>query len=240
MTKRRMFSLQIVDTDAFLDMPISAQALYFHLVMRADDEGFIGNPKKIMRLMGAQDDDLKVLLTKRFVLAFNSGVVVIKHWLIHNTIRMDRFCETTYLEEKQQLTLKENKSYTELATSWQPNGNQLATQYNISKDNIIEDKLNTADKSAENITLIFKEFEEINPTINYGNKTQRKACKELIEKFGLEKVINTLKYYKSIRNERFSPTISTPYVLQQKLGDLMNYYNKHQTNNKTWGDAIKL
>ena len=119
-----MFSLQIVDTDAFLEMPQSSQLLYFHLSMRADDEGFVGNPKKIMKMCGFGEDDLKVLLAKRFLLTFESGVVVIKHWLIHNTIRMDRFSKTTYQKEKNLLALNENKSYTE----WQPNGNQMATQ----------------------------------------------------------------------------------------------------------------
>lgn len=113
MAQRRMFSLKIVDTDAFLDMPQSSQLLYFHLAMRADDDGFVGNPKKIMRMMGGNDDDLKVLLTKRFILAFQSGVVVIKHWFIHNYIQKDRYSETSYLEERKLLKLKENNSYTE-------------------------------------------------------------------------------------------------------------------------------
>lgn len=112
-TKRRMLSLQIVDTDAFLDMSLSTQALYFHLVMRADDEGFVSNPKKIMRLIGSQEDELKVLIAKRFILSFDSGIVVIKHWLIHNKIRMDRFNETVYQDEKNKLILKKNKAYTE-------------------------------------------------------------------------------------------------------------------------------
>ena len=134
---KRMISLQIVDTDAFLDMPLSTQALYFHLLLRADDEGFINNPKKILRLIGCQDDDMKILLGKRFILSFENGIVVIKHWLIHNTIRMDRFNKTVYTEEKKLLFTKENKAYTldknKLATKWQPLGNHLATQVKLSK-----------------------------------------------------------------------------------------------------------
>lgn len=133
MAQKRMFSLQIVDTDAFLDMPLSSQLLYFHLTMRADDEGFIGNPKKIMRLIGVQDDDMKILLAKRFILSFESGVVVIKHWLIHNTIRMDRFNKTSYGKEKMTLEVCDNKAYTELATTRQPNDNQLVPQVKLSK-----------------------------------------------------------------------------------------------------------
>lgn len=113
MAQRRMFTLQIVDSDAFLDMPQSSQLLYFHLAMRADDDGFVGNPKKIMRVVGTNEDDLKVLLTKRFLLAFENGVVVIKHWRMHNYIQSDRYKETQYLELKNGLTVKDNGAYTE-------------------------------------------------------------------------------------------------------------------------------
>ena len=115
-------------------MPLSTQALYFHLSMRADDDGFINNPKKIQRMIGASDDDLKVLIMKRFILPFDSGVVVIKHWRMHNYIRNDRYKETVYQEEKAQLLLKENGSYTELSTIGIPDGNQMETQVRIGKD----------------------------------------------------------------------------------------------------------
>lgn len=140
MAERRMFTMKIVDSDAFLDMPLSAQALYFHLNMRADDDGFVNNPKKIQRMIGANDDDLKVLITKRFVLAFESGIVVIKHWRMHNSLRKDRYHPSQYQDEVNQLILKENGAYTEqehvLATTWQPTGNQLATETRLGKDSI--------------------------------------------------------------------------------------------------------
>ena len=107
-----MFAKTIIDSDAFLDMPLSTQALYFHLSMRADDDGFINNPKKIQRMIGASDDDFKVLLAKRFLIPFESGIVVIKHWRIHNYIRSDRYKETVYQEEKALLEVKENGTYT--------------------------------------------------------------------------------------------------------------------------------
>ena len=110
MAERRMFAKTIIDSDAFLDMPLSSQALYFHLSMRADDDGFINNPKKIQRMIGGSDDDLKLLVLKRFVIPFESGVCVIKHWMIHNYIRSDRYKETVYQEEKRQLTIKGNKA----------------------------------------------------------------------------------------------------------------------------------
>lgn len=113
MAERRMFAKTIIDSDAFLDMPLSTQALYFHLSMRADDDGFINNPKKIQRMVGASDDDLKVLIAKRFIIPFESGIVVIKHWKIHNYIQKDRYKPTIYQEEKRLLTEKENNVYTE-------------------------------------------------------------------------------------------------------------------------------
>ena len=112
MAERRMFAKTIIDSDAFLDMPMSTQALYFHLSMRADDDGFINNPKRIQRMIGAGDDDLKLLIAKSFVILFESGVVVIKHWRIHNYIRGDRKKDTTYKEEMALLNVKDNGAYT--------------------------------------------------------------------------------------------------------------------------------
>ena len=146
MPKRRMFSLQIVDTDAFLEMPMTSQLLYFHLAMRADDEGFVGNPKRIIKMMGSSEDDFKVLIAKRFLLSFESGVVVIKHWLIHNTIRMDRFSSTSYKLEKSKLGLRENKAYTEIEKVGCLSGNQMATQEKISKVKLREDKRTSSSK----------------------------------------------------------------------------------------------
>lgn len=107
-----MFSKTIIDSDMFLDMPLSAQALYFHLSMRADDEGFVNSPKKIQRQICASDDDLKLLKAKRFLIPFESGVVVIKHWYIHNYIRADRKHRTNYTEELACLDIKDNGAYT--------------------------------------------------------------------------------------------------------------------------------
>ena len=136
MAERRMFAKTIIDSDAFIDMPLSTQALYFHLSMRADDDGFINNPKKIQRMIGASDDDLKLLILKRFIIPFDSGIVVIKHWKIHNYIRNDRYKPTVYTSEKALLTSKENGAYTEADTIGIPNGYQMETQYRLGKDSI--------------------------------------------------------------------------------------------------------
>ena len=137
MAERRMFAKTIIDSDAFLDMPLSSQALYFHLSMRADDDGFINNPKKIQRMIGCADDDLKLLLAKNFIIPFESGVCVIKHWKIHNYIRNDRYKPTTYTEEMAQLTCKKNGAY----TIGIPNGYQMETQVRLGKDSVGKDSI---------------------------------------------------------------------------------------------------
>ena len=114
MAQRRMFSKKIVETDFFIDMPVTAKYLYFYLNMEADDDGFVGNPKTIKLISGATEDDFKILIAKKFIIPFESGVVVIKDWLIHNYIRPDRYNETQYLKEKKQLGLTENKEYSRL------------------------------------------------------------------------------------------------------------------------------
>lgn len=113
MAERRMFSKKITTSDAFLEMPDSAQNLYFHLSMDADDDGFVGSPKSIMRLVRAKEDDMKLLVTKSFIIPFDSGIIVIKHWRINNLIRSDRYKPTTYTEERAMLAVKENGAYTE-------------------------------------------------------------------------------------------------------------------------------
>ena len=112
MANKRMFNLSVIDTDAFLEMPLSTQALYFHLNMRADDDGFVGSPKIICRTVGASEDDLKLLIAKRFIILFEDGVIVIKHWRMHNTLSVNRYKETNYTEDKALLKIKQNKAYT--------------------------------------------------------------------------------------------------------------------------------
>ena len=111
MAERRMFAKTIIDSDAFLEMPDSSQLLYFHLAMRADDDGFVNKPKTIMKMCGCKDDDMTLLFMKKFLIPFESGVVVIKHWKIHNYIRKDTYTETKYKEEKALLETDENGAY---------------------------------------------------------------------------------------------------------------------------------
>lgn len=145
MAERRMFAKTIIDSDAFLEMPQSSQNLYFHLAMRADDDGFINNPKSIMRLIGCKDDDANILIAKKFLIPFESGVVVIKHWKIHNYIRNDRYNETKYIEEKSQLEYDENNAYR--LTSGTPLVDERLTQVRLGKDRLGKDRLERGDKS---------------------------------------------------------------------------------------------
>lgn len=111
MAQRRMFNKQITNSDDFLEMPISSQCLYFHLSMNADDDGFINNWKSIMKLTGSKEDDLKVLITKQYLIPFESGVIVIKHWRLNNYLRNDRYTETKFKKEAQELYLDDSMVY---------------------------------------------------------------------------------------------------------------------------------
>lgn len=144
MSQRRMFSLQVTDTDAFLCMPASAQNLYFHLGLRADDDGFVASPKKIAAMCNASEDDMKILIARRFILAFESGVVVIKHWRMHNLLRSDRYTETAYKDEKSRLALKENGSYTEIENQ---NGFDVIGIKEIKKPLWIQNRKNAREES---------------------------------------------------------------------------------------------
>ena len=141
MAERRMFAKTIIDSDAFLDMPISARLLYYDLGMRADDDGFVNSPKKIMKMVGASTDDMNVLILRKFILPFETGVVVLKHWRIHNYIRKDTYNETPYKKEKSMLVLDENKSYTLIDNNSQLAVHEPSTQVRIGKDSLDKDRI---------------------------------------------------------------------------------------------------
>lgn len=136
MAERRCFSMSIVDSDAFMEMPLSTQCFYFHLGMRADDYGFVNNPRRIAKLVGASDDDFKLLVSKRFLLLFDNGVVVIKHWLMHNTVKNDRIKLPQYPDIAAKIFIKQNKSYTDTPKDELPSlndilrGKQLESSWN--------------------------------------------------------------------------------------------------------------
>lgn len=234
MSEKRMFSSKIVDSDAFLDMPQTSQNLYFHLAMRADDDGFVGNPKKIIRMLGASDDDYKILIVKRFVIVFKSGVCVIKHWIIHNALRLDRKKDTQYVDEMKSLKIKENKAYTEMSVKCPSNVRQMSAQSSI--DQISIDKVsvekNTIPEENQNAVLIGKlieKFIEVNPACSkmYGNKTQRQACNDLIETYGFEEVQNCIvNVLPKTNGTEYFPTITTPVQLRDKWVSLKSAVSK--------------
>jgi len=146
--ERRMIAKTIIDSDAFLDMPQSTQLLYFHLAMRGDDDGFVNKPKTIMRITGASDDDIKLLIAKKFIIPFESGVVVIKHWKIHNYIQNDRYKETKYKDEKAMLELDNNKAYRLMDTKCIQDVSNLEAQVRLGKVRLELGKVNnSANKS---------------------------------------------------------------------------------------------
>ena len=163
-----MFSKEIVGSDAFLDMPTSSQLLYFHLGMEADDDGFIGNPKKISRYIGASDDDLKILLSKKFLLIFNSGVVVVKHHRMNNNWDKYNCKRTVYLEEFSQLNIKENKAYTLDISQGTPlqSENSLKTVFRIEENRIDKNRI-----------------EKSNTSISYLLNIPEEDLKEFVERF---------------------------------------------------------
>lgn len=167
MAERRMFAKTIIDSDAFIDMPITARLLYYDLAMRADDDGFVNSPKKIMRMIGASQDDLNILIMRKFIIPFDNGIVVIKHWRIHNYIRKDMYHETKYKGEKSQLYLDDNNAYTlsnvrnELVTNPSQVRNELVTnpltQVRLGKDSIGKNNNIYADFEAE-FDIIWKAY----------------------------------------------------------------------------------
>lgn len=157
MAERRMFAKTIIDSDAFLDMPVTARLLYYDLAMRADDDGFVNSPKKIMRMIGASQDDISVLILRKFILPFDNGVVVIKHWRIHNYIRKDTYNETTYKEQKALLDFDENRAYTfnkqaciqTVDEPWTERGRAVdepSTQVSIGKVSLGKDRLEKSER----------------------------------------------------------------------------------------------
>ena len=208
MAERRMFAKTIIDSDAFIDMPITARLLYYDLSMRADDDGFVNSPKKIMRMIGASEDDLRVLAGKKFIIPFENGVVVIKHWRIHNYIRKDTYKETTYKDEKAMLEMDENNAYrlsntdnlltvNEPSTERQRAVDEPWTQDRIGKDRIGKDRIEKEGGSDEPPTIPKKP-----PKKKYGEYQHVKLTddeyKRLCDDFGesmTKKAINAVDKY---------------------------------------------
>ncbi len=158
MANKRMFSVDVVETDAFLDLPPKVQALYFHLGMRADDDGFVSSPRTIVRTIGCNAGDLKQLEAAGYVISFNSGVLVVTDWKVNNFLRKDRHANTVHQSELAQLTELSTGRYilggsgqpnnNQRSTGGQPHGNQSSTQYSIEKDSVVKGRLDKESKAA--------------------------------------------------------------------------------------------
>lgn len=209
MGNHRMFSNTITDSDLFLEMSLSAQALYFHLGLHADDEGFVSSPKRIVRATGCNEDDLKLLIAKGFVICFDSGIIVITHWNLHNSIRKDRKKDTFFKTEKALLTLN-NGVYSEvdnqLTTTCQPTDNRMSAQDKISKDNIN----NIVEQST---TIHISEIKEIISYLNQKARTNYKPTTKTTQKH-INARLNegyTVEDFKKVIDTKCSEWLNTDY-----------------------------
>ena len=241
-----MFAKTIIDSDLFLDMPSSTQCLYFHLSMRADDDGFINNPKKIQRMVGSSDDDLKLLIAKNFIIPFESGVVVIKHWKIHNYIQKDRYKPTLHQNELEQLEVDKSKNYQiKLAenstdTKCIHDVSKVDTQVRLGKDSIGKDSIPTEDKNVnecadnEKLSSMSKLYQE---NIGMANGIVAEWLIEISEQIDIdlfkrgleictERGNTTLGYLKGIIKKWLNNNITT--LEQLKSYELQN--KKYSTN----------
>jgi hypothetical protein len=236
MAQKRMFDKSILETDEFLDLGMTSKALYFLLGMEADDEGFV-SPKRVMRLYGGSEDDMKVLIAKNFCIKFDSGVIVITNWHENNYLDKKRIKATRYQAEKKLLALNSGK-YTML-NKCLTDVKQMLRENSIEENSIEENSIEytsevetSQGKGTNEISQIIELFKEINPALNYGNKTQRKACEDMIKKFGFGEVMRMTKQVIGIQGMQYAPRATTPYLMYQKLGDFMLYFKEKKGSNK--------
>lgn len=167
MAERRMFSKTIIDSDKFLDMPLSTQTLYFHLGLRADDDGFLNNGQKIIRMVGCSREDYNLLIQKEYLIEFDGGIIVITHWKIHNYIRNDRYKPTIYQKEYSLLSMDESKAYQK--KSGIPDGYNLDTQDRLVQSSLGEDSLEKDKVDDHNIVEVIEDNSSINKIIDKWN-----------------------------------------------------------------------
>lgn len=172
-----MMSKKIIDSDLFMDMPPSSQVLYFHLLLRADDEGFVGNTRNIMRLTNSTTDDYKILLAKRFIIEFSSGVCVIKHWCVHNYIQKDRFTSSRYIDEKGQLRITKDRVYFSVNEECTQTVYKLDTKISKDKDSLVKNS-----KKKEKILLpAWLDLDAWDMWLEYQNERNKPLSKKTTE-----------------------------------------------------------
>ncbi len=226
MAERRMFAKTIIDSDAFIEMPISARLLYYDLAMRADDDGFINAPKKIMRFVGATNDDMNILIMRKFIIPFDNGIVVIKHWRIHNYIRKDTYNETSYKEQKSMLELDENKAY---RLSSQLSVDEPSTQVRLGKDSI--DKDNNICRA----DLIKEVVDHLNLTCNTRYKyTTKKTRDSISARLNEDFTVDDFKAVIDKKHKEWAGTDMEKYLRPETLfgNKFEGYLNQKATNKK--------
>lgn len=234
-----MFSKDITGSDAFREMPASSQSLYFHLGMEADDDGFLDSYRGLMRSTNASDDDLKLLIAKRFLILFPSKIIVVKHWKLNNYIPKDRYTETKHLEEKRALIIKENGSYTD----------RIQDVYTMDTQNRIGEKSkekNTSVAIAPQKYELVKEEERPKkegrakyphskevfafwgkyPRFWERNATQLAAAEDLYAELGLEEIKSSVEFLEKHKDDKFCPEIYTPHDLLTKYKKLEAFSHK--------------
>lgn len=204
MAEKRMFSKKIVDVDSFLDMPATARLLYYDLAMRADDDGFVGSPRGIMRLTGATNDDMNILLMRGFVLTFETGVIVIRHWRLHNYIQKDRYKPTEYTKEKARLSVDESGAYEMDTECIQPVSNpcpQIRDRYRDRLDSgqVRLDENNTLTLKGSSICATgFDEFWAAYP--RKKNKEQARKAFQKLKGVKLQELLDAIERQKHSRD----------------------------------------
>lgn len=193
MANRRMFSLDVVDTDIFLDLPTSSQALYFHLGMRADDDGFVSSPKRITSMVGANQDDLKLLIAKGFVIPLEGGIVVIRHWKQNNYIQNDRYKKTIYQEQIKQLSVEDGIYTANTDTKCIQAVSEMYPQVSIGK--ISKDNKNTMCKSSDDdAQKLFEKLWGLYPNKKGKGQVSRSQKQKLLE-IGFEEMGRAVERY---------------------------------------------
>lgn len=259
MAEKRMFSRKITDSDSFIDIPLSAQALYFHLVMAADDDGIIDCPKKIQRMICATDEDIKQLISNQFLIEFESGLCVIRHWRVHNKVRSDRYKPTFHQEEKRCLIISENGSYEianlQVNSNTQPNDNQVTTECQpmvcIGKDRLGKDRLVTpyiplkGEEHVNDKTEKVKQStkaKQVDPELTERFERFYSAYPKKMNKASAVKAFNKLK-----PNEELLQTMLNAIEAQQK--SIQNWKKDNGQfiplpatwlNNRRWEDDIQI
>lgn len=231
MAERRMFAKKIVESDSFLDMPSNSQALYFHLCMNADDDGFINNPKKIQRMVGCNEDDYRCLIDKKFIITFDSGIIVIKHWKMHNYIQSDRYRPTDYQDEIAMLNVKKNKAYT------------------FKEDNVVV--VEDVKEKVERDTSVYKEIiDYLNQKASTKYRSTGKVTRRYIETRLNENFL--IEDFKTVIDKKCSEWVNTEMqsylrpqtlfgtkfesYLNQKVGHKKNQFNNFEQ--KDMGDEL--